>query len=413
MAKPEVRAPVRFELPPDKIAEIGSFFSTLLPYGEQAKAKHLPPTAHNVFSQLELSRKYRLGGALIDSARKENIEVVDKSIQKNCAIPVYITVGTSKWYDGSNHEENIAGLSELLMFEQLRHLDQRVKSVYKPGLRIDLLCEDATNKWLYGLINDRQLVDQNNMRYIASLDAFAAKARVNMDLDVRIRKESEVLREMGIVRESDYFSLYEQNQERFYQFIKKSKALEGQFLGAGTEWNDALWVRYVAEILPLIPEHQELAMLGWTGGIHPKVREYYIKQFLKSATVPLADEDWYLAAYFAGIHARRQLAISVWSPGEVPLKIAFLRYPDGSQKEKQNALQISQHPLEGHGSSHQHISPWASITGVSRTQNGSYTLTVLPVRSEERKKTKGSIVLEYAGMCVPVPVFQKQPESHI
>lgn len=153
-------------------------------------------------------------------------------------------------------------------------------------------------------------------------------------------------------------------------------------------------------------------MLGWTGGIHPKVREYYVRQFLKSTGKPLVDEDWYLAAYFAGIHARRQLAISVWSPGEVPLKIAFLRYPDGSQKEKQNALQISQHPLEGHGSSHQHISPWASITGVSRTQNGSYTLTVLPVRSENAKKPKGLLFWSMQA-CVYLFLYLRNSQNHI
>lgn len=403
----EVRSLQTHFLEPKRIDDIRQFFYSLLPYRELENRIVLQPTPEDIYSKLELSRKYRLASTLSDSARIDNITVVESSVRSNSSIPLYITVGTSKWYDGSNHTENIAGLSELLMFEQLRHLDSRVKSVYEPGLRIGLLCEDSTNKWLYGLQNDRELVHANNMRYIESLDGFASTIRSHLNLDITVRKESDVLREMGFMREDDCFHLYEQNQSLFYEFIKKSRIKEVEFLSGLGEWNDTLWQQYVQQVLPTIKEYHDLEVLGWSGGLHPKIREYYIKQFLKSTGKPMVDEDYYLAGYFAGVHTRKQLALMWWIPGEKPIKVAFLRYPEGSLKEKQNALQISQHPIEGYGSSHHHISPWASITGITMNKDGKYSLAVMPARSEERKTHSSTVELEYAGMRVPVPIYQK------
>lgn len=407
MSRIEVRSLQAQSLEPKRIDDLRHFFSTLLPYRESENRNILQPTSEHIFSKLELSRKYRLAGSLSDSARQDNIAIVASSVESHSPIPIYITVGTSKWYDGSNHAENIAGFSELLMFEQLRHLDQRVKSLYEPGLRIGLLCEDATNKWLYGLQNDREHIHANNIRYIESLDKFASTIRSNLNMDITVRKESDVLREMGFTRESDYVDLYEQNQRCFYEFIKKSTVKEGEFLSGQGEWNDELWQQYIQHVLPTMQEYHNLEMSGWSGGLHPKIREYYIKQFLKSTGKPMTDEDYYLAGYFAGVHTRRQLDIMWRAPGEKPIKVAFLRYPEGSLKEKQNALQISQHPIEGYGSSHHHISPWASVTGINMNQDGRCCLTVMPARSEERKTNSNTVELEYAGIRVPVPIYQK------
>ena len=407
MGLPEFRNLKRVTIESRRLGDIKQFFVQLLPYKDIASPVSHDVTAENVYSRLELSRKYRLASNLSDKAKDNNINIVNAALELGDSVPILITIGTSKWYDGSNYEENVAGLSELLMFEQLRHLDTRVKSVYTPGLRVGLLCEDITNKWLYGLQNDRDLVDNNNKRYIDSLGIFTHHFNQNQNVNVSIIKETDLLSILKM-NEGDYFDLCETNQKCFYEFIKKSKLNELEFLAGQREWNDLLWARYTREILPTIEEYINLEKLGWSGGIHPRVRDYYTRQFLKSTGKPMTDEDWYLAGYFAGVLARRQLNFLYLALGENAIKIAFLRYPEGALKEKQNALQISQHPVEGFGSSHQHISPWASVTGINiGREDGKISLTVIPAKSDERNKNIDTTELGYAGITVPVPIFER------
>lgn len=379
------------------------FLRKLLPYPIEEKQRRvgLQTTPQSIYEQLELSNKFKLGSLPTNAARLKNIDVVTRAVETETPIPVVVTIGTSKWYDGSHQNDNVAGLSELLMFEQLVHLDQRVKQLYKPGLAISLVAEDITNQWLYGQVFPKIDIAANNLTYLSSIELFTTTLKLTAGLDITLQTELELL-QRSAVGKREYVAFCEANKKRFMSLFVTSNELETQFQNQkGVEWTEELWEAFETSVLASTEAYQELKRVGWQGAIHPKVRNFYLQQFEKSIGKKV--DETYLAAYFAGVLARKQVkALQLAAHNKDFIKVAFLRYPQGSLKEQSNAIQVSQHPLTGFGSSHQHISPWASQTFLTVNSEGGVQLQVQSAKTALPAGKPHNFWFHYRSLAIPV-----------
>ncbi len=387
--------------------KVQNFFNQLLPYDQLTPSYLSSATPSDVYVLLKLSNKYRLGDHPQGNARDRNIEVVKNSIETDEPIPIVVTIGTSKWYDGSHTESNVANLSEVLMLEQLSHMDRRIKHYFQPGLSITLLAEDITNQWLYGLMFPHVNIAINNMTYLTSVNLLVSTFRNTTGVDVQLVLEQELLKRQDITFKN-YVEICERNRNIFSNLFQISRILEEKYLSSHglLGWTDNEWNFFVRDVLSKTDEYILVNSVGWRGGVHPNVRAFYLHQFEKSTGVQ-EDGESYLAAYFGGVLARKQLNIlKLASDNKKFIKVAFLRYPSGSTKESNNAIQVSQHPLTGFGSSHHHISPWASHTQIAINEKGVCRLRVIPAKNEDTLLTDAAkhFRLHYHGINIPIDV---------
>jgi hypothetical protein len=359
---------------------VQKFIDKLLPYGNKDFGRGKVQTSPElIFALLTPSIKFRLGKCIPKPNVQYNTELIRTYMECGLPIPVVVTVGTSKWYDGTCYEENVAGLSELLMIEKIAHLDRRVRLFYSPGINVVMLAEDTTNEWLYGQVNDSIKIKNNNLRYLSSLKEMLSKTSLTKTTRMTLKTEQELLDELSLSR-WEYEQRCEKNMFLFKSYIEK--------LQSGKD---------------LSIEYRNLADEGWQGGLHPDLIQFYLGQFRKSLG-NIADEQRYIAAYFAGVLSRKQLNFLFRLHNGKAIKLAFMRYPPGTLLEQQNALQISQHPLTGFGASHQCISPWAALTGVVQEGEGNLSLKVVPAK-DSAKILRNSVQINYANVRIKITLF--------
>lgn len=387
-----------------RYAEIVSLFlNTLLPY---ENTFNLPTISLNpdkkVLSRLIPTYKFKLDKGLVESAKEPALSIIREAMIDGQPIPLIANIGTSKWFDGSNHDRNFAGFSELLMLEQLSLVNRRVENVYKHGVSWTLLAENVTNDWLYSQINNPAAVAENNVEYLKSLSSMIDKAEKSLAVNVRLVQESDLLSANML---SEYLTLLEGNKRLFLDYFEATIPLEAKYLLTTDlrALSTSAWEQYVDRVLPTIVAYQTLRENGWMGGIHPLQREYYRQQFGKSGGEN-AQEISYIAGYFGSVLARKQMRFIQNAAGLPAIKVAFLRYPNGTNDREKTALTISQHPLYGRGSSHKRISPWAASTNIEVNHKNIVSLRVRLARNKDISFVD-DLVVQYANVRVPVGVL--------
>lgn len=393
------------QIEPLKVEPLKDFFNSLLPYQDTFLfASILSSRADLVLNRIIPSYKYKLGKGLVEQAKVRTRKVVNDAIQIGQPIPLVANIGTSKWFDGTHTDENIAGLSELLMLEQMLLVDKRVREVYEQGVRWTLLAEDTTNQWLYSLINTPEAIAVNNTVYLATLERMVKQVMKSSSLNVHLIRESELFPINGKSKR-DYLYLLNHNKTLFQEYFEATLPLEAKLLlhDQGNNLSQEQWEKHVACFFPSISAYKALCDNGWNSGVHPIQRMHYETQFEKSGG-DAAKTPEYLAAYFGSVLARRQMQFASISSGEPSIKVAFLRYPNGTNESEMSALTISQHPLYGHGASHKRISPWAAETNVEINAKKQISLKVRHAMNTELPYLDQYIVT-YSGTSVPVKLI--------
>lgn len=383
------------------------FVNSLLPYKDETHwLSPLGSRTELILHKLIPAFKFKLGKGLVEQAFDRTRDLIRQSMREQSPIDLVASIGTSKWFDGTNINRNIAGLSELLMFEQMAHVNSRVSSVYKPGVRWVLLAEELTNEWLYSQINESEKIAMNNHVYLKSFQEMLKTASLSLEIKARLINESDIITGNNI-NKLDYIQLLKTNNKLFLNYLETILPLEEQFLRDHNraEWDDNLWNEFFVCILPTAKAFLELVENGWNGGIHPFQRRYYMNQFEKTGGVK-AIENVHIAAYFGSVLARRQMQFTTKAVGKPAIKVAFIRYPKGTSDKEKTAITISQHPLYGYGSSHKRISPWAASTNVERDKKGKMSLRVRPVREQEVQPLAEDTI-SYAGVDVPIYIYKK------
>lgn len=379
---------------------------SLLPYRYEPDF-HLPigSLSERILNRIVPEFKFKLGKGLVDQSKPQSKKIIDDSLEQEIPIPLIVNIGTSKWFDGTNHERNIAGLSELLMCEQLAHIDRRVKTVYERGVQWTVLAENLTNQWLYGLINQPDLVKRNNEIYLDSLSNMLRTMAPSLELNVNIAYESDVINKSGFSND-EYIQLLENNQHLFQEYFAAVIPLESAFLlqSGNSDWDQPTWERYTSDHLSTIQAYKQLSSNGWNGGVHPHQSIYYTRQFEKTGGDSAKNVE-YVSAYFGSVLARRQVNFSRLASSTKPIKVSFLRYPKGTGDNEKTAITISQHPLYGYGSCHKRISPWSASTNIEYDLRGRASLRVRPVR-EMDKVPIFDMKMNYAGVVVPVYTYE-------
>jgi len=395
------------EHPSETIAgSVESFIPTLLPYKQELGINlKIRPLSHRILEKLVPEYKFKLGQGLVEPAKPKALDIIKNSLEEQLPIPLIVNIGTSKWFNGTNPDRNIAGFSELLMFEQLSHLSHRVESVYPRGVTWTILAEDLTNEWLYSRINPLEDVKRNNQVYLESLNNMLQTVIPYLNLQVEMIRESDILQQPGS-EISQYHDLLDQNQQLFREYFEAVIPQEAQFLLqlGPNNLDQETWEKYVSNYLSCLTVYQQLLSSGWNGGVHPYQREYYSRQFEKSGGDQAKNLE-YISAYFGSVLARREFKfVQRAAKGKKTIKVAFLRYPKGTNNKEKTAITVSQHPLYGHGASHQRISPWAAITNLEYDSRQQVSLRVRPIR-EQDKDPELNMEINYAGVSVPVNIF--------
>lgn len=385
---------------------VESFIPSLLPYKHEPGINlRIRPLSHKILENLVPEYKFKLGQGLVEPAKPRVLEVINNSLKQNLPIPLIVNIGTSKWFNGTNTNRNVAGFSELLMFEQLSHLSRRVERIYPRGVTWTILAEDLTNEWLYSQINSLEDIKRNNQAYLESFGNMLQTTIPNLNLHVEMVRESDLLQQSG-TEKAQYHRLLKQNQQLFQEYFEAVIPLEAQFLLQLGQSNldQETWENYVSNYLSSLAVYKKLFSSGWNGGVHPHQRDYYARQFEKSGGDQAKNLE-YISAYFGSVLARRELKfVQLASEGKKAIKIAFLRYPKGTSNAEKTAITVSQHPLYGHGASHQRISPWAAITNLEYDSRQQVSLRVRPIR-EQDKDPELNMEINYAGVSVPVDIF--------
>lgn len=388
--------------------EIASeFLNTLLPYEDTF---NLPTVSfgqdRKILSRLIPSYKYKLDKGLVESSKEPTLDVIREAVTDDRPIPLIVNIGTSKWFDGSNYEKNIAGFSELLMLEQLSLMNRRVQVVYERGASCTLLAEDVTNDWLYSQINDPVAVSENNIRYLKTLGSMVDKVGESLATDIRLVRESDLLSNNALI---EYLALLEENKRLFREYFEATIPLEAKFLvfSDSLSLNVSVWEEYVSQVLPTVAAYQLLCESGWMGGVHPLQRQYYERQFGKSGGEEAQDID-YISGYFGSVLARKQMRFIQSAAGLLAIKVAFLRYPNGTSDREKAALTVSQHPLYGRGASHKRISPWAANTNIEIDKQERASLNVRLARNKRHLAMLDELQIKYAGVDVPIGVLSNE-----
>ena len=289
------------------------------------------------------SLKTRIGPEPDKEQRKLFCDIINFYVQANIPIDTILTWGPKKFFNGQ--EENHIDLSEILSFQTLMLLNNKIKSVYTPGLQIYLFIENFEGKFIEG-DHLENIFDS----YISELEKL-----------VKILRMSKIIR---IIRTQDLILVNYNFEELTAQLKKNYDCLSKYWLESeklGIDNSEKL------------ESYKKIEKLGWFEKIGHDTRDYYIGRLNKM----LGNTKTYLqkvdmtVRLLACVLVHRQYDLFKINNKSEPLKLSFLKISGGPKKLMNGRIDVRTIPTN---ISKGHISPW-SARGCLRMKNNK----VLPV----------------------------------
>ena len=298
---------------------------------------------NNIIDILVGSLKTRIGPEPDEEQRKLFYNIINFFVQANMPIDTILTWGPKKFFNGK--EEDHIDLSEALSFQTLMLLNNRIRSVYTPGLQIYLFIEDFEGKFIEG-----DYLENIFDSYIGELEKL-----------VKILRMSKIIR---IIRTQDLILINYNFEELTAQLKKNYDCLSKYWLESeklGIDNSEKL------------ESYKKIEKLGWFEKIGHDTRDYYIGRLNKM----LGNTKTYLqkvdmtVRLLACVLVHRQYDLFKINNKSEPLKLSFLKISGGPKKLMNGRIDVRTIPTN---ISKGHISPW-SARGCLRMKNNK----VLPV----------------------------------
>jgi len=298
---------------------------------------------NNIIDIFVGSLKTRIGPEPDEEQRKLLYNIINFYVQANMPIDTILTWGPKKFFNGK--EESRIDLSEVLSFQTLMLLNNRIKSIYTPGLHFYLFIEDFEGKFIEG--NHLENIFDS---YISELEKL-----------VKILRMSKIIR---IIRTQDLI-LVNYNFEQLTAQLKKNYDclskywLESEKLGIDSSEK--------------LESYKKIEKLGWFEKIGHDTRDYYIgrlNRILGDTKTHLQKVDM-TVRLLACVLVHRQYDLFKINNKSEPVKLSFLKISGGPKKLMNGRIDIRTMPTN---ISKKHISPWTA-KGCLRMKNNK----ILPV----------------------------------
>jgi len=317
------------------------------------------------------SLKTRIGPEPDKEQRKLFCDIINFYVQANIPIDTILTWGPKKFFNGQ--EENHIDLSEVLSFQTLMLLNNKIKSVYTPGLQIYLFIENFEGKFIEG-DHLENIFDS----YIGELEKL-----------VKILRMSKIIR---IIRTQDLILVNYNFEELTAQLKKNYDCLSKYWLESeelGIDNSEKL------------ESYKKIEKLGWFEKIGHDTRDYYIgrlNKILGNTKTHLQKVDM-TVRLLACVLVHRQYDLFKINNKSEPVKLSFLKISGGPKKLMNGRIDVRTIPTN---ISKNHISPWSS-KGCLRMKNNKI-LPVLRRYNEVMKNQKnlndGEITIEGSNLKI-------------
>lgn len=201
-------------------------------------------------------------------------------------LPIALTTATgSKKDKARSPEESIPDVSELMSLSTLHAMHSSVRSVYSPGIRVQVIREDYSDKFLYEHDPEQALhVDIYRQQLDTLVSAIACLKNVVFQVD-----ESVLMQRDGIL-----------SMQQFTEKVKKYEHLFTEYLLESDDMFEGDWVN-LASYKALVDE-------GWLGIIPQEMRDFYYER--ASLIYSTQEKDrWVnnLARMFASVLLRKKI----------------------------------------------------------------------------------------------------------
>jgi hypothetical protein len=322
------------------------------------------------------------------------VEAVGSFVAQGLPIEGDVFWGGAKAF-GVIPEVHQPDLADLFGLRRFATLDARLREIYAPGLRVQLVAEDLT-RWFVGGGSDalRANID-------VYVDGLAQLMNVVAEETVSFSRQSELLRhpDGNPVSRDEFRQLAASNAALFEAYLRDSEQVAPE-----TE-------RDPSDAAAALPSFHALEAVGFRGVI-PLVQRAHYRQRARRQLSPDAmdaEVDAAVARYLGAAVARNQLTPNN-SALRAPfrLKFSYTKYPPGTPAALERR-RIEFKPTDG--KSAKQASPWCSIGVLVRGKAGIHpSLVSYAEFVPERHQPVKIGVRSPRGQIIHVPAFL--PKSH-
>ena len=317
------------------------------------------------------SLKTRIGPEPDEEQRKILFNIISSYVEEDKPIDTILTWGPKKFFNGK--EEKHIDLSEVLSFQTLISLNNKIKSIYTPGLHFYLFMEDFEGKFIEG--NHLEIIFDS---YISELEKL-----------VKILGINKIIR---IIRTQDLISVN-------YNFEKLTMQLKKNYDCLSEYWLES--EKSGIEISEKLESFKKIEELGWFEKIGHDTRNYYIGRLDRI----LGDTKTYLqkvdmtVRLLACVLVHRQYDLFKTNNKSEPVKLSFLKISGGPKRLMNGRIDIRTIPTN---ISKKHLSPWTAKSCL-RVKNNK----VLPVlkrykelMENQKNLNNGEIIIEGSNLKI-------------
>ena len=310
------------------------------------------------------SKRTRIGAQPSPEHRAYLETQIGRSVEAGFPIEVICLWGAVKGY-GLDGDRLQADLADAMGIRRFAVLDDLVRTIYSPGLRVRLIRENVGELAL--TTTDAITVDHNMDIYGGSLDNLV---QVLSPLGgVRFVNESDLL--SRIMSQYDFLMMGRGHGAALESYLRASA-------GVHDTQKDSL------------PEYAALTERGWKGIIPDSMRDWYTARVTaehagKDPIKPIADYFGFaLTRYQVGLYA------GLFSEEIAPLKASFVPYPNGTEESMRKG-RIEYKVKDSHGNNT--TPPWCGYGFLRAGEE--YDPTILGVREyKERTWTPFEVCLQ-------------------
>jgi hypothetical protein len=284
-------------------------------------------------------------------------ERVQRFVSCGEPIEVFAMWGANKGY-GQVEDRVSVDLADVLGLRRFVSLNEQVKTLYSPGLRIRICCEDIGEE----LLNRHQLnMRQKMTTYVTGLRNLA---RIMSGGAITVQEETEILRQL------------DQNKCEFVATAKDLGVLFEHY------WFDSEEVP--EDQRESLVAHRHLARAGWQGGVENVAREYYIDR-ARNENPSLGHSGLvrqvctYLGLALARRKAKVDTGLSHDTNGYIPpIRANFQPYPPGSFASHKTAR--LEYKVKDSKNSHRVVTPWCGF-GFASPAGEQWDVTLATLRN--------------------------------
>ena len=284
---------------------------------------------NSIIDILAGSLKTRIGPEPDNEQREILYKIINFYIQTNIAISTILTWGPKKFFSGK--EENHIDLSEVLSFQTLMLLNDKVVSIYSPGLHFDLFVEDFEGKFIEGAH-----LENTFDSYISELEKLVKVLSMN--------KIIRIIRTQDLIMVNYNFKELTDQLNNNYNCLREYW-LESEKLGIETSEN--------------LESYKKIEKLGWFEKIGHDTRDYYIgrlNRILGNAKTQLQKIDMTVRLLACVLIHRQYNLFKINNKSEL-VKLSFLKMGGGPKKLMNGRIDIRTIPTNV---SKKHLSPWSA-----------------------------------------------------